>query len=296
MNWRDYPDYRQNIQRTFLWGVLVTATYGIYQYLVAPEWDRFWLIETKLYTSMGRPEPLGLRVWSTMNSPLHFATVMIPGTILLFIGQGRLRIPSLVLGILSLLLTSVRTAWGGWMVSLVALLGFLKGIVQMRFIAMLLVIAILVLPLSTVEPFAQVIQSRLTTLTNVGDDLSAKERAALYALVIDDALKEFIGKGNGTLGPMDSGVLDMLFTLGWLGSIPYVGGLLLLLYSLFQGSKSSTSDPFACATRAIAFGFLPMLAGSNVIVGISGMVFWGFLGLGMAANKYHSHQHIVRLK
>jgi len=48
--------------------------------------------------------------------------------------------PGVVVNILSLLLTSVRTAWGGWMVSLVALLGFLKGIVQMRFIAMLLVI------------------------------------------------------------------------------------------------------------------------------------------------------------
>jgi hypothetical protein len=140
--------------------------------------------------------------------------------------------PGVVVNILSLLLTSVRTAWGGWMVSLVALLGFLKGIVQMRFIAMLLVIAILVVPLSTVEPFAQVIQSRLTTLTNVGDDQSAKERAGLYALVVDDALKEFIGKGNGTLGPIDSGVLEMILTLGWLGSIPYVGGLLLLLYCI----------------------------------------------------------------
>jgi hypothetical protein len=176
------------------------------------------------------------------------------------------------------------------MVSLIALLGFLKGIVQMRFIAMLLVIAILVVPLSTVEPFAQVIQSRLTTFTNVGDDQSAKDRAGLYALMIDDALKEFIGNGNGTLRPIDSGVLEMIFTLGWFGSIPYVGGLLLLLYSLFQGSKSSTSDPFACATRAITLGFLPMLAGSNVIAGISGMVFWGFLGIGMAAIKYHQHQ------
>ena len=203
--------------------------------------------------------------------------------------------PGVVLGILSLLLTTVRTAWGGCMVSLIALLGFLKGIVQMRLIAMLLVIAILVVPLSTVEPFAQVIQSRFTTLTNVGDDQSAKARAGLYALMIDDALKEFIGQGNGTFGPIDSGVLEMILTLGSFGSIPYVGGLLLLLYSLFQGSKSSTSDPFACATRAITFGFLPMLAGSNVIVGISGMVFWGFLGIGMAANKYHSHQHIVSL-
>jgi hypothetical protein len=296
VNWRDYPDYRQNIQRTFLWGVLVTATYGVYQYLVAPEWDRFWLVETKLYTSMGKPEPLGLRVWSTMNSPLHFATVMIPGIILLFIGQGVLRFPGLVLGILSLLLTLVRTAWGGWMVSLVALIGFLKGIVQMRLIALLLVIAILVVPLSTVEPFAQVIQARVTSLTNVKEDQSARDRTALYGVVLDDALKEYIGKGNGTLRPIDSGFLEMILTLGWLGTLPYVSGMFLLFYSVFQGSKSSTSDPFASATRAIAFGFLPMLAGSNVIVGISGMVFWGFLGLGMAANKYHSHQHIFRVK
>jgi hypothetical protein len=276
--------------------VLITATYGVYQYLVAPDWDRLWLVETKLYTSMGKPEPLGLRVWSTMNSPLHFATVMIPGTILLFIGQGVLRFPGLALGILSLLLTSVRTAWGGWMVSLVALLGFLKGIVQIRLIALLLVLVVLVVPLSTVEPFAQVIQARVTSLTNVKEDQSANDRAGLYGAALDDALKEYIGKGNGNNGPIDSGLLDMVFTLGWLGSLPYVGGIFLLFYSVFQGSKSSTSDPFASATRAIAFGFLPMLAGSNVIVGISGMVFWGFLGLGMAANKYHQHQRITGFK
>jgi hypothetical protein len=296
VNWRDYPAYSQNIQRTFLWVVLVTATYGVYQYLVAPEWDRFWLIETKLYTSMGKPEPLGLRVWSTMNSPLNFATVMIPGIILLFIGQGVLRFPGLALGILSLLLTSVRTAWGGWMVSLVALLSFLKGIVQMRLIAVILVIAILVVPLSKVEPFAQVIQARVSSLTDVKEDQSAKDRASLYAVALNDALKEYIGKGNGNTGPIDSGLLEMVFTLGWLGSLPYVGGIFLLFYSLFQGSKSSSSDSFASATRAIAFGYIPMLAGSNVIIGISGMVFWGFLGLGMAANKYHQHQRITGFK
>ncbi|WP_341731316.1 O-antigen ligase domain-containing protein [Microcoleus sp. EPA2] len=292
VNWRDYPSYRENIQRTFLWGVLVTASYGVYQYLVAPEWDRFWLIQTKLYTSMGKPEPLGLRVWSTMNSPLHFATVMIPGTILLFINKTVLRFPGLAIGILSLLLTLVRTAWGGWMVSLVALLGFIKGVVQIRLISLLIVIAILVVPLSTIEPFSQVIQSRVTSLTNVKDDQSAKDRAGLYSIMIDDALNEYIGKGNGTLTPIDSGLIEMILTLGWLGSIPYISGMFLLFYSLFQGSKSSTADSFASATRAIALGFLPMLAGSNVIVGIAGMVFWGFLGLGMAANKYHSH-HIL---
>ena len=295
VNWRDYPSYRENIQRTFLWGVLVTASYGVYQYLVAPEWDRFWLIQTKLYTSMGKPEPLGLRVWSTMNAPLQFGIVMLAGNILLFIGQGTLRIPGLAVGILSILLTSVRTVWGGLIIALITLIGSLKGGLQIRLIAFVLMIVLCMVPLSTVEPFSQVIQSRITSLSNVKDDQSAKDRANLYGKTLNLALSEVIGKGNGTLQPIDSGIIELLLTLGWMGAIPYIGGLLLIFYSLFQPSKSK-SDPFGSAARAIVVGFLPMLAGSNVIVGISGMVFWGFLGLGMAANKYQQHQYVVRLK
>ena len=289
VNWRDYPSYRENIQRTFLWCVLVTASYGVYQYLVAPEWDRFWLIETKLYTSMGNPEPLGLRVWSTMNAPLQFGIVMLAGNILLFIGKGNLRIPGLGVGILSVLLTSVRTVWGGFIISLITLLVSLKGGFQIRLIAFILTIALCMVPLSTVEPFSKVIQSRVTTLSNLQDDQSANDRAELYGRTLNLALSEVIGKGNGTLGPIDSGIIELLLTFGWIGAIPYIGGLLLSFYSLFQASKFK-SDPFASAARAIVVGFLPMLAGSNVIAGISGMVFWGFLGLAMAANKYQQHQ------
>ena len=295
VNWRDYPSYRENIQRTFLWGVLVTASYGVYQYLVAPEWDRFWLIQTKLYTSMGKPEPLGLRVWSTMNAPLQFGIVMLAGNILLFIGQGTLRIPGLAVGILSILLTSVRTVWGGLIIALITLIGSLKGGLQIRLIAFILMIVLCMVPLSTVEPFSQVIQSRITSLSNVKDDQSAKDRANLYGKTLNLALSEVIGKGNGTLQPIDSGIIELLLTLGWMGAIPYIGGLLLIFYSLFQSSKSK-SDPFASASRAIVVGFLPMLAGSNVIVGISGMVFWGFLGIGMAANKHYQHQRIAGFK
>ena len=295
VNWRDYPSYRQNIQRTFLWCVLVTASYGVYQYLVAPEWDRFWLIQTKLYTSMGKPEPLGLRVWSTMNAPLQFGIVMLAGNILLFIGQGTLRIPALAVGILSVLLTSVRTVWGGLIVALITLLASLKGGSQMRLIAFTLMIVLCILPLSTVEPFSQVIQSRITSLSNVKDDQSAKDRTELYGRTLNLALSEVIGKGNGTLQPIDSGIIELLLTLGWMGAIPYIGGLLLSFYSLFQGSKPK-SDPFASAARAIVVGFLPMLAGSNVIIGIPGMVFWGFLGMGMAANKHYQYQRIVGFK
>jgi hypothetical protein len=295
VQWRDYHSYRQCMQQTFLWGVLVTAPYGIYQYIVAPEWDRFWLTETGLYTSMGNPEPLGLRVWSTMNSPLHFATVMIPGTILLLIGKGTLRVPGLVIGLLSLLLTSVRTAWGGWIVAVISITISMKGFLQIRLIAFLVAIVICIVPLSTIEPFSKVIQSRVASFSNVEDDNSARDRTQLYNTTLGPALSEFIGKGNGNLQPIDSGIIEMLLTLGWMGTVPYLGGICMLLYKLCQGFKCP-SDPFASAARAIILGFLPMLAGSNVIVGISGMVFWGFMGLGMAANKYHQHQRITGLK
>jgi hypothetical protein len=196
---------------------------------------------------------------------------------------------------LSVLLTSVRTVWGGFIISLISLIASLKGGIQIRLIAFILMLVLCILPLSTVEPFSQVIQSRIASLSNFKDDQSAKDRASLYGKTLNLALSEVIGKGNGTLQPIDSGIMELLLTLGWIGAIPYIGGLLLSFYSLFQGSKCK-SDPFASAARAIVFGFLPMLAGSNVIVGIAGMVFWGFLGIGMATNKYHHHQYVVRLK
>jgi hypothetical protein len=76
INWRDYPSYRQHIQRVFVWCVLITGAYGIYQFVVAPEWDKFWLIESKMFTSSGNPEPFGMRVWSTLHSTGPFGSVM----------------------------------------------------------------------------------------------------------------------------------------------------------------------------------------------------------------------------
>ena len=90
INWRNYPQYSQNVQRVFLWGVTVMGLYGVWQYLVAPPWDRFWLKSVENLT-YGRPEPLGIRVWSTMMIPQKFAAVMMVGLLLLFIIRGKLR-------------------------------------------------------------------------------------------------------------------------------------------------------------------------------------------------------------
>jgi hypothetical protein len=56
----------------------VISVYGIVQYAVAPEWDRFWLkhVIAGGASSFGRPEPLQIRVFSMLASPGPFGGFM----------------------------------------------------------------------------------------------------------------------------------------------------------------------------------------------------------------------------
>ena len=303
--WRDYPKLRQNIQNTFFWCVLITGFYGVYQYLLAPGWDCFWIIETGLVTN-GKPEPLGIRTFSTMNSPGPFANVMMAGLLLLFSSESALRAPAAIVGYLSLLLSVVRSAWGGWFLGLITLVTSLKARLQMRLIIGILVIAVCVFPLTTIEPFSSVINSRFASFSNIKEDTSFSDRSQNYDKNINLALSSGLGNGLGSiyhlnekgvleLVVLDSGILDLFFTLGWFGAIPYIGGVVLLLFSLFQGIESSF-DSFMAITRAISLGIFSQLVFGSTMLSLSGLILWGFLGIGMAGRKYYQHQRITRPK
>ncbi|XWK86835.1 MAG: O-antigen ligase domain-containing protein [Phormidium sp.] len=292
INWRNYPQLSQNIQRSFLWGVLVTGSYGVWQYLVAPEWDRFWLINTGA-VAFGTPEPLGIRVFSTMNSPQPFAVVMMAGLLLLFNGKGTLRFASAGVGYLSLLLSSARAVWLGWLVAVFILTSSLKAKLQMRLILTLLVIVILVVPLANIEPFSSVIAPRIESLTNAEDDVSYNERSERYQTYLGLALTQIIGNGlggNAALGPnIDSGILDTFYSFGWLGAIPYLGGIILLIFSLLK-SPEVRLDPFMSAARAIGIGVFAQIGLNGATAGLFGVILWAFLGIALAAHKYNSQQ------
>jgi O-Antigen ligase len=305
VNWRNYPQYRQNIQTTFTWGLLVTGTYGIVQYLIAPEWDRFWIIQTKLVTN-GIPEPLGIRVFSTMNSPSPFANVLLAGLLILLTNDNFLRVPASVVGYLSFLLSLVRSAWIGWFAGLISLFSVLKPRLQMQLFLTITVMALCVVPLATIEPFAEIINARLESLTNIQDDTSFNARAELYERNINIAFSS--GLGNGIGGKyfvnekgllqevtLDSGILDVFFTLGWFGAIPYLGGIILALYNMLTSSEGR-ADAFASAARAISLGILLQMLGGNVMLALTGVIFWSFLGIGMAANKYNQYERLLNKK
>lgn len=301
INWRDYPSYRQHIQRVFVWCVLITGAYGIYQFVVAPEWDKLWLIESKMFTSSGNPEPFGMRVWSTLHSTGPFGSVMQAGLLLLFTSSGPLIFPASAVGYLSFLLSQVRTNWGGWILGIIIILGSVNARIKMRLIMIILVMAMCVVPLLNIEPISEVVTTRLESFSNLEKDTSFLERSKSYDRNLNLALSTALGNGLGNIWKVnektgqieviviDSGILDMFFTLGWFGAIPYLGGLLLMLFSVSNYTEGKL-DSFVSAARAIGISSCAQLIIYSGMLSVSGMIMWGFLAMAMAAHKYYQQQ------
>ncbi|QDZ39111.1 O-antigen ligase domain-containing protein [Euhalothece natronophila Z-M001] len=303
INWRSYPDYRQTIQRTFVWGVLVMGIYGVIQYLVAPEWDRLWLIESGMTSSAGDPEPFGMRIWSTMNSPGPFAATMMTGLILLFSSSSIIRLPAAGFGYLSFLLAIVRAAWGAWLLALIVFASSLKLRLQLRLIMTITVLALIVIPLATLEPFSERISDRMETFSNLEEDASAQDRQTLYEGHLNEALFNYQGTGIGVAFTLDergqpipitidSGVIAIFNTLGWFGAIPYFGGIILLVGKMFQAYKEIAFDEFLACCRSLSFAFLFLLFAANSLVGFSGLIFWSFSAIILAGNKYYKNLYL----
>ena len=268
------------------------GAYGIIQYLVAPPWDGFWLERANM-VSIGKPIPLSIRVWSTLNSPRPFGIIMQIGLLLLLTTSKSIRIPATIAGYLSLLLSLSRAAWGSHVVSLIVLSSSLKPKFQIRLLITIACILFGLLPLLTIEPFASRIGERLSSLSNLDSDGSAEARRNTYDIVFNQALTSVFGEGLGGKS-YDSGILSMLLNLGWFGIAFYVGGVLLLVSILIK-TPWCAIDTTLAAGRAVIVGFIALLPLGGFVSGIQGVTFWGFLGISMAAIKYHDCR-VSRLK
>ncbi|MCU0550639.1 MAG: O-antigen ligase domain-containing protein [Leptolyngbya sp. Prado105] len=297
-NWRRFPELKQVTERVFLWGTVVMGSYGIIQFLFAPVWDQFWLhnlITTMKIYSFGTPNPLGIRVFSTMHSPQPFACTLVACILLLFSIKSPVKIVASGVGYLTLLLTLARTAWLSWFIGLVVFIPSLKPRLQMRLIVTLMVMSLVVLPLTTIEPFSTVIGQRFQTIFQGQQDGSFVDRSLGYTNLLNDALVEVEGRGIGyiirdaNIGGNDSGILTLLLNLGWFGTIPYVAGLGLLIFSMMQGREASI-DPFVGACRAIVLATFSQISLNTVMLTPFGMVLWGFIGLASAARVYYAQQ------
>ncbi|MEO0533093.1 MAG: O-antigen ligase domain-containing protein [Cyanobacteria bacterium P01_A01_bin.123] len=299
MLWPHYPQIARNLQRTMVWGVLVLGIYGVVQYWLAPAWDTFWLRNSESF-AFGTPEPLGIRVWSTLNSPQPFGVVMMAGLLLLFSRRSALSFGAASVGYLSFLLCSARAAWLGWMGGMVFFLPSLRSSLQIRLIASLMMMVLAVVPLTVIEPFSSAILPRLESLSSPNEDISFNARMDAYDQLFGEALSEGVGNGLGFViakegfGSNDSGMLSLLFSFGWIGTLPYVSGIALILINALKNPHAK-SDPFLSASRAIVIGTLVQVGLNVVFTRMMGMVLWSFLGSLAAANQYYRHQHVPDL-
>jgi hypothetical protein len=300
VHWRNYPLFGQVIQRTFAWGVLVMGSYGLLQFFSPPVWDEYWMLNAEM-GSIGIPEPFEVRVFSTLNSPGPFAVVMMAGLLLLLSGGGLVRLPAASVGYASFLLSLVRASWGAWVVGLLIIVAQTARS-RPRLLATVVVMGAITLPLLAVGPVANTVDERLQTISDLQQDDSFQTRLMFYSEFLPPAFLNPVGEGMGSTGVatrlstaggelgvwgnFDSGIMNIPFVLGWPGLLLYASGLAwLLLYAL--RSRGSRHDLFAAASRGIAVALLAQLIFANTLVGLSGMVFWSFLGLSLAANTYH---------
>ena len=295
VHWRRYPVFRLIIQGTFVWGVLLLGSYGVLQYFDPPSWDRYWMLNAPI-GSIGLPNPFEVRVFSTLNSQTPFAVVMSAGLLLLLSGGGALRWPASAVGYASFLLSLVRSTWGGWLVGLL-FLATRRSRLRSRLLVASVVSALLIIPFLSVGPVAETLGPRLQTLGSIQDDVSFNARLEFYSSFAPQAFLNPVGEGMGSagiatklgtsggelgeLGNFDSGVMIIPFILGWPGALLYTAGLCWMLIQALIGNIRQ--DVFANVSQGIVVSVLAQLIFTNLLTGVTGMVFWTFLALSSVA-------------
>jgi len=159
-----------------------------------------------------------------------------------------------------------------------------------RILILLALLVVCLLPFVSDPRLAPVVTDRLTTFTDLGHDSSFNDREQMYRVLINDALHNPVGTGlkneetsHGTA--VDSGLLVLVFSLGWFGSLLLLAGTA-SLFMMRRAPRGSGRDEFSNVAMAVMIGLLAQLVGGNIFVGVNGAMFWMFAGTFLAAGRY----------
>jgi hypothetical protein len=116
-NRKHFQNIFHSFETTMIHGTLLIGTYGIYQYFALPPWDVFWMEHTPNVV-VGLPQPMEVRIFSTMNAPQILALFLTVGVLLALRSKSTVRLLVAPVGALALALTLTRTAWISFLVGL----------------------------------------------------------------------------------------------------------------------------------------------------------------------------------
>jgi hypothetical protein len=297
INWENYPLLKKSIENTFLWSTPILSIYSFFQYVVAPEWDRHWLYEVEKW-SYGLPEPFSIRPWSgTTDFQTHGITCFLGFLVLVYRMDWPLRFPSMSINLLSILLTQARAAWLSALIATFIFMSNLKHKMLARIVLSIifLLAAVFLMILANQEVY-QTISNRVVGLFLLKDgDYSLNVRTNLYADFFDSATSQIIGKGLAVsvdLGEYliaDAPIFIYLFYFGWIGLLPYLLGLFIMVYELCNADVEY-SDYLILASKSFVLGMIAMIGFNNIFMGTIGFYLWCFLCVGLAGCKYYKHK------
>ncbi|MGB0063060.1 MAG: O-antigen ligase family protein, partial [Terracidiphilus sp.] len=240
-SYREYEEIRRSLQSTFGLATLVMGAYGVYQFFVLPGWDKLWLSNVKT-TTFGVAEPLQLRGFSTMNAPVIFALTMMGTLLVSLVLRNKFRLLVVVCGFLGLLFSFNRSGWIGLIAGTIFILAKLDMRERMRVLGGLLLAIIAAWLVIGFPDVRQPVIDKLQSMTDPKDDISLHARIEGYVNAFSTLSDEPYGEGvaspdilHGTvynddqIGPHDSMVLELIYSLGWCGAVVYLIGLAIMV-------------------------------------------------------------------
>ena len=163
------------LRSSFLYGTLLMAVYGLYQFFYLAPWDAFWMENSGL-NSIGLPEPLQVRVFSTMNLPQPLAEFLICCVFLSMTSTRRIRFLAIPLGLLVTGLTMSRSSWISAVIGIIIISLAFTSRQRMQIAALLLLCVVLVGGASQIPEVNELITRRLESFSNLHEDTSVNDR------------------------------------------------------------------------------------------------------------------------
>jgi hypothetical protein len=279
-----------SLRSSFLYGTLVMALYGLYQFFFLAPWDAFWMENSGL-TSIGAPEPMLVRVFSTMNSPQTLADFLIGGVLLSIASPQRIRFLIMPLGLLAVGLTNSRSAWVCGLLAMVIMSVSFTPRQRMQMVVLLLVCVALVGVAFQVPEVNEMLTRRLETFSNLREDGSVNDRVASQQQAIAAFQSSPFGLGLGSDahskndGPSygvppqsieigDNGIEQVLLSFGWCGSIIFFMGFGGAVFACLRTSR----DTELRALKALLIGMIFQIPVMGVFPGASGFLMWSAIG------------------
>jgi O-antigen ligase len=264
------------------------------EYLIVPPWDGFWMLTCKpIMGSIGHPQPMNLRPWSTLNAPGPCAAFLAVSLAPMMM-EKRWRGPFGWLGVgliaSALAITFVRTSYIELILMIIVYISLSTGIGVMVILAALIVI-------TPHLPGGDKVASRFQSMGDLGNDPSVKARTEFSGEAAGRVAGSPLGSGLGTIGEstklnsggkfgsddvvFDNGYLGVSLTYGIIGCILLYGGLLVIALYAWK-TQRQLQDPYSRLCLAGIAGLAFAQTSGNAVVLVTGVMFWMVLGAGFA--------------